>query len=71
MSREALFLFALAPNRLEQVNLHIVFVFILTICFYRIFWPISMGWPFVRMSHLLTFLEYLTTQMSEKRCDEE
>ena len=30
-----------------------------------------MGWPFVRISHLLTFLEYLTTQMSEKRCDEE
>lgn len=31
MSREALFLFALAPNRLEQVNLHTLFVFILTV----------------------------------------
>lgn len=80
MSREALFLFALAPIRLEPVNLHTVFVFmelptilVNTHCirFYRIFWPISMGWPFVRISHLLTFLEYLTTQMSEKRCDEE
>lgn len=74
MSREALFLFALA---LSPVNLYTVFVFmellVNTHCirFYRIFWPISMGWPFVRMSHLLTFLEYLTTQMSEKRCDEE
>ena len=27
MSREALFLFALAPIRLEPVNLHTVFVF--------------------------------------------